>query len=498
VCRAIIRDPHLAEDAAQAVFLVLARKAGTLAGVRSVSGWVARVAYRAAQRVRVRTAVCATAPLAEAQAHVAPDPDPADFAAASDQAAVVWEEVHRLPERYHAPVVLCYFDGLTHTEAATRLGWPAGTVAGRLARARAVLRNRLTRRGVAIPAAGLTLLLAKSDAVAVPGRFAGDVLRAVRGADPNPVVSELTQEVLKAMTPSIRHVLVYAAVVVGLVVAAAVAFPLSADEQPQPEKPPEKKQEKKPVDKPADPRLAFDEKLANEGKFVVVGRVISIDNEPLEDVKVYASAGYGTLSPTGETKTDKDGQFRLVFEAGIHYKTGPGGIAIIGVQKPGWHGWAKETPGQNETRGRFELSAKPLPKENIPKGYTNLVAGKPFELTFSMQPAATLRAKLVDGAGKPMANTRIWLTGENLPPGASVIKDGRTDKDGIFTVADVPRHPYRLIVVDDEADGRGRGTLELGQIHFHYAAEYDVEATIHEWSQRATHTSFKVTRGRDR
>src|SRR5688572_7871189 len=94
ICRAIVRDPHLAEDAAQAVFLVLARKAGALAGVRSVSGWVARVAYRAARRARARAAARPVVALAP-ESHTAPGPDPAAAAEAADLSAVVLDEVHR-------------------------------------------------------------------------------------------------------------------------------------------------------------------------------------------------------------------------------------------------------------------------------------------------------------------------------------------------------------------------------------------------------------------
>ena len=79
------------------------------------------------------------------------------------------QEVSHLPEKYRAPVVLCYFEGLTHDQAASRLGCPLGTVKGRLSRARSLLRRRLTRRGVALSAAAITSQLSLSDAqAAVP------------------------------------------------------------------------------------------------------------------------------------------------------------------------------------------------------------------------------------------------------------------------------------------------------------------------------------------
>ena len=113
-----------------------------------------------------------------------------------------------------------------------------------------------------------------------------------------------------------------------------------------------------------------------------------------------------------------------------------------------------------------------------------------------MYKAAALRVKLVDGAGRPMANTRVWLTGEDLPPGGSVIADRRTGADGTFAVDDVPRSSYRLVVIEDGAGGRGK--LELGSIRFRDAAEYRAVATIHEWAPGSTHVSLKATRGPDR
>src|SRR5439155_4021251 len=80
---------------------------------------------------------------------------PADGEAVRDWQPVLHEEVNQLPEKYRVPVVLCYFEGKTHDEAARQLGWPLGTVKGRLARARDLLRTRLTRRGLALSGGGL-------------------------------------------------------------------------------------------------------------------------------------------------------------------------------------------------------------------------------------------------------------------------------------------------------------------------------------------------------
>jgi len=150
-CRAALGDPDEADDAAQAVFLVLARRAGSIRDREALAGWllgtarrVASVARSAASRRRRHESKAAEAtPRSAEAAEVADDLGPA-----------LREELGRLPARYLAPIVLCHLEGLTHDQAAGRLGWPVGTVRSRLARGRDRLRGRLVRRGLA-PSAGL-------------------------------------------------------------------------------------------------------------------------------------------------------------------------------------------------------------------------------------------------------------------------------------------------------------------------------------------------------
>jgi hypothetical protein len=93
---------------------------------------------------------------------------PLDDVALRDWQPILHEEVDRLPEKYRVPVVLCYFEGKTHEAAARQLGWPLGTVKGRLARARETLRVCLYRRGLAFTAGGLVAVLAEGASAAVP------------------------------------------------------------------------------------------------------------------------------------------------------------------------------------------------------------------------------------------------------------------------------------------------------------------------------------------
>ena len=145
ICRSVLRDEHEAQDAFQATFLVLARKAGTLWVGNSLGPWLHGVAFR--------TSSCARSAGARRRAHerrvaeqsirTMEDPGP------NDLGPVLHEEVNRLPERFRAPVVLCYFEGLTHEQAAERLRCPVGTVRSRLSTGRERLRGRLERRGFA-------------------------------------------------------------------------------------------------------------------------------------------------------------------------------------------------------------------------------------------------------------------------------------------------------------------------------------------------------------
>ena len=153
VCRAALpRDPHAAEDAFQATFLILARKA---ASVRdgSAAGWLFRVARNVAVRARGRAARQDMRPLPDALATASDSAE--NEAARSEAIPAVAEEVDRLAAKLREAVVLCFFEGHTHAEAAVRLGWPIGTVASRLAKAKDLLRERLTRRGIALSAGGL-------------------------------------------------------------------------------------------------------------------------------------------------------------------------------------------------------------------------------------------------------------------------------------------------------------------------------------------------------
>jgi RNA polymerase sigma factor (sigma-70 family) len=166
VCRRVLSNPEDVEDAFQATFLVLVRKAHSLRDVDRLGPWLHGVAARVAVRARAQ-AIPRRAREGWGARRVTIDPSPA--LEWGDLRPVLDEELARLPERYRAAVVLCCLEGLGPEEAAQQLGCPMGTIKSRLAGGRERLRVRLTRRGLA-PAAGLPLAMLSAEAAraAVP------------------------------------------------------------------------------------------------------------------------------------------------------------------------------------------------------------------------------------------------------------------------------------------------------------------------------------------
>jgi RNA polymerase sigma factor (sigma-70 family) len=149
VCRRSLRDEHDVEDAFQATFLVLVRRAGSIRDGERVGHWLHGVAHRVAVRARANAA---RRRLHE-QTGIKIDPTENPSPPVDDVPAILDDELVRLPDSLRAPTVLCYLEGLTHDEAAQRLGWPVGTVRSRMGRARELLQRRLTRRGVSVSSA---------------------------------------------------------------------------------------------------------------------------------------------------------------------------------------------------------------------------------------------------------------------------------------------------------------------------------------------------------
>jgi RNA polymerase sigma factor (sigma-70 family) len=201
VCRRVLGHEADAEDAFQATFLVLARKAHTVSPAGRVGNWLHGVAHNAARKARAMNSKRRLRERAAgARRSAAPRKDGEDLLAALD------EGLSRLPEKYRVPVVLCELEGRTLREAAGQLGWPYGTVASRLARGRSLLGQRLKQRGLAL-AGTLAAALAEGGATAgVPPSLVGPTVRAAAtfaagggAAGASAQVAALAERVLKAM-----------------------------------------------------------------------------------------------------------------------------------------------------------------------------------------------------------------------------------------------------------------------------------------------------------
>jgi RNA polymerase sigma factor (sigma-70 family) len=225
-CRRLLRHAADADDAFQATFLVLLRKARSVSRGEALGAWLYRVAYRVA--LRARTAARRRAererPGLDVAAVPAPPAVPWD-----DLRPVLDEEVSRLPARERSAFVLCYLQGKTHAEAGRELGCPAGTVSWRVARAKERLRARLARRGLALSGAALAgMVSANATAAPLPGLLVSMALRAAllgggaRAAAAGAVSAQaaaLTEGVLQAML--LTKVKGVAAVVLALAVVGA-------------------------------------------------------------------------------------------------------------------------------------------------------------------------------------------------------------------------------------------------------------------------------------
>jgi RNA polymerase sigma factor (sigma-70 family) len=223
VCNGVLSDAHAAEDAFQATFLILVRKAGSIRQRETLAPWL----YGVARRVAVR----ARASAARRRVHESQGAEMIEAAAAPElshreELEALHEEVDRLPEKCRTAVVLCHLDGRTHAEAARLLKCPAGTVSVRVSRARELLRVRLTRRGLALSVATGLTLGPEAARAAIPAGLAASTVKAAMcvaagtgitaGIVPA-AVAQLTEGVQRTMSASALPIAAASIVVAGFV-----------------------------------------------------------------------------------------------------------------------------------------------------------------------------------------------------------------------------------------------------------------------------------------
>jgi RNA polymerase sigma-70 factor (ECF subfamily) len=204
VCRRVLRNHHDADDAFQATFLVLARKAASLRQRELVGNWLYGVAYRTALEAK---AVNARRWAKERQVMPMPEPAAPQPRVDADWHALLDQELNRLPDKYRVPVVLCDLEGRSRKDVAQLLHIPEGTLSSRLATARKTLARRLTRHGITLAGGALAVFLSRSAVAAVPGSLVAATVKAATGgvmggaaaAVVSAKVAALTEGVLKTM-----------------------------------------------------------------------------------------------------------------------------------------------------------------------------------------------------------------------------------------------------------------------------------------------------------
>jgi RNA polymerase sigma factor (sigma-70 family) len=222
VCRRVLRNLPDAEDAFQATFLVLVRKAASIVPRAMVGNWLYGVAHTTAWRAHAATA---RRRLKERQVAAATPANAGRADAGEDLGPLLDRELACLPDKYRVPIVLCDLEDKTIKEAARHLGWPPGTVAGRLARGRKMLAGRLARRGLVLSAGAVAGLLPQK-ATAVSTSLVLSTVKAARvsaagqaavGGVISSTVAALTEGVLKTMWLTKLKPLAAALVVLALV-----------------------------------------------------------------------------------------------------------------------------------------------------------------------------------------------------------------------------------------------------------------------------------------
>ena len=218
VCRRVLASHHDAEDAFQATFLILARRASSVRSPEALANWLYGVTHLTARKARARAARRRETQLPEE--FDVPTPGLEDRPR-DDLLSLLDRELDRLPAAYRTAIVLCDLEGNTRAEVARQLGIAEGTVASRLARGRDMLAKRLTRRGSAVAVGSLAVALGRAGAAVPPDVLASAVGAVGRAGRIPAEVSVLTQGVLKAMLISrIQTVVAGLAVVAGVALAA--------------------------------------------------------------------------------------------------------------------------------------------------------------------------------------------------------------------------------------------------------------------------------------
>jgi RNA polymerase sigma factor (sigma-70 family) len=478
VCRGVLHHQQDAEDAFQATFLTLARKAGSIHRRESVGGWLYRVAYHLAVKAQANAA---RRRVHERRAEPMPCADPLLDMSLRELRKMLYEELERLPEKYRAPLVLCHLEEKTQDEAARLLGWSKGAVKGRLERGRQRLRKQLVRRGLALPATLSALLLTRSAASArVPAALADVVLRAVPAVVAGQTVgkgliSAGAAALLRGVTPSmfVSKCNVAGAVLiaciglaagVGLLARQALAAKLEGG-TPQAES-----AQAPPAKNPPAGKAAPTAQQQAPDEVTVRGRVLAPDGRPLAGARLYAS--YFTtkrLASPVRAVSGPDGRFRFNFPRAGYEPEGEGSFYVeVMALAPGYGAdW-------DVFRGKGEVTLR-LVKE------------------------ATLRGRILDQDGRPVMRARVRLHSIMRYPAATLtryldyVRRGSEDGPDFAGIKGWPRGPAdQPDTLTTGADGRFRVSRLGPDDIVHFAVEGPGVQYV-EWNEATSRPTATVS-----
>jgi RNA polymerase sigma factor (sigma-70 family) len=354
VCRSVLRHEHDAEDAFQATFLVLARKAKAIRRPEALAGWLYEVAHHAALKAR---ADAVRRREQERRASPMPPADPSLDLTLRDLQRLVHEELRRLPEKYRLPLVLCYLEGRSHEEGAGQLGWSRGTFRGRLDRGRERLRRRLAARGVALSALlGGTAIVPRAAAEALAGPVIQGAARAAANGTATGLFSArgsaLADRVIRAMFLSKLKVPTAVLLAAALVAGTAGVLPhrvqAARTERPSAATPAPAPLAERAARKDGPKPQAAD---ARTDAIQVCGRVLDPDGRPLVGAKLYLNC-YGPKDQDRSVRaTSGDGgRFRFTFQRSELGPSAPGsqGFAVLAAADGYAPDWVHSGPESQE------------------------------------------------------------------------------------------------------------------------------------------------------
>jgi RNA polymerase sigma factor (sigma-70 family) len=441
-CRAVLRHEHDAEDAFQAAFLVLARRAASIQTGDFLGGWLHRVAYRVAVQANIE---------AKRRRRLESEVSTMEIPAASrgedelELRAILHDEIDRLPERERLPVVLCDVEGLTYEQAAGRLHWTAPALYHRLAKARRRLRDRLIRRGVTGTLVGAVMASSRATATMVPAEWAEAAVAAATVGPTSTAAAALSRAVMRSMlmtqlTFAATAALVAAAVAsVGIVAVrgsrandmrlaplaaavgqeppSAVKAPTAAKPNTSPRAATEGTASAPSAGRVADPgtqppgRASGSDPNAEQRVLTVEARDLLTDS-PVPDVRLQFSTERGsTVSAT----TDGSGTARFVFFTGItdlNVDAVRDGFVRLAIR------WFRE-------------SSSPTPPEH---------------LLFQMEKATTIGGCVLDQDQRPIAGATVVIQVNKAYPKSRQrvdiqLESTRTDATGHWSHPGVPEKP---------------------------------------------------------